>query len=147
MPLQQGESERVLFNEFTKFCLWTIIFVYKTLYALDMPQVTLQVNGGLFINAHAKLYLLFHKCGENETIPQHFYREHQIAVKAMTTTNANFFFFRFLSMNTVLFVLSFTDLNVYDWWYHGKLQFSHKTLWITIKPRSNSAVGWTPSER
>ena len=33
-------------SSLTKFCL----------YALDMPQVTSQVEGGLFVNAHTKLY-------------------------------------------------------------------------------------------
>ena len=43
-------------SSLTKFCLWKNFFVCKTLYALDMPQETSQVKGGLFVNAHTKLY-------------------------------------------------------------------------------------------
>ena len=86
-----GESTFQM-SSLTKFCL----------YALDMPQVTSQVEGGLFVNAHTKLYYFilfyFHKCGDNETIQQHFYRELE-AIKVMTTTNTIFVFFRSLSLN------------------------------------------------
>ena len=105
----------------TKFCLWTNFFVRKTLYALDMPQVTSQVKGGLFINAHTKLYYsMFHKCGDNETIPQHFYRE----LKSNKSYDHNKYNLRFLPNSFTewrQFVLYFTDLNAYDWWHHGEL--------------------------
>ena len=75
-PCNTGNRREFFSNEFTDklFCLWPNLFVCKTFYALDMPQVTSQVKGGLFINAHTKLYyFIFHKCGDNETIPKHFY--------------------------------------------------------------------------
>ena len=108
-----GEST-FLMSSLTKFCLWTNFFVCKTLYALDMPQVTSQVKGGLFINAHTKLYcFIFHKCGDNETIPQHFYRE----LKGNKSYDHNKYNLRFLPISFTewtQFVLSFTDLNAND---------------------------------
>lgn len=50
-----GESTFQM-SSLTKFCFWKNFFVCKTLYPLDMPQVTSQVKEGLFVNAHTKLY-------------------------------------------------------------------------------------------
>ena len=102
-----GESTFQM-SSLTKFCL----------YALDMPQVTSQVEGGLFVNAHTKLYYFilfyFHKCGDNKTIPQHFYRE----LKGNKSYDYNKYNLRFLPISFTewtKFVLFFTDLNAYDW--------------------------------
>lgn len=92
-------------------------------------------------------YFIFHKCGDNETIPQHFYRE----LKGNKSYDYNKYNLRFLPISFTEWTQFLLSLHrpkrlrlMTSWWI---IVFSSKTLRITVKPWSNRATACTLGER